>query len=125
MTDRIPIDDLFEDIIAKSMRGHRITEAELAASTGVSADNLARLCRGEWWEGPEIAKVAEALKLDADALMASASSTYYPKPVQLEGLELFNTAYRDMTVNSFLIWDPATMMAGAFDTGTDTRPMIE
>ena len=120
----IPIEDFFEDIITKMMRGKRITEAELSAKTGVPTDVLARLCRGEFCDEDALRKVARVLGLDEEALTVSASKAWAPRRVSLDGLAFFNTAYRDMRVNAFLIWDPKTKKAATFDTGTDAQPMI-
>ncbi|MEM7697895.1 MAG: MBL fold metallo-hydrolase [Verrucomicrobiota bacterium] len=121
----IPIEDLFEDIIAKSMRGRHISEGELAATTGVERDVLARLCRGEFCDESALCKVAKALSLDPDALTTSASRSWTPRPVSLDGLFLTNTTYRDMRVNAFLVWDPKTCEAAVFDTGTSADGLIE
>lgn len=121
----IPIEDFFEDIIAKTMRGKGISEGELASLTGQPSDVLSRLCRGEFCDEPALVKIGEALGLDGDALLVSASKSWYPKAVSLEGLEVFNTPYRDMRVNAYLLWDPETKMAACFDTGTDAKPMVE
>jgi len=116
----IPIEDLFEDIIAKSMRGHHISISELGEATGVANDILQRLIRGEFCDEPALIKVAKALRLDPQALTMAASKVWNPRPVSLEGVSQFNTPYRDMRVNAFLIWDPATNSGAAFDTGTDS-----
>jgi glyoxylase-like metal-dependent hydrolase (beta-lactamase superfamily II) len=120
MSLSISIEDFFEDIIAKSMRGRHISESELVEKTGVSRDILHRLCRGEFCDEPALLKVAKALQLDPQALTMSASKVWRPRAVTLEGVEIFNTPYRDMRVNAFLIWDPASMKGAAFDTGTDS-----
>jgi glyoxylase-like metal-dependent hydrolase (beta-lactamase superfamily II) len=36
-----------------------------------------------------------------------------------------NTAYGDMTVNAYLVWDPETRLAAAFDTGADATTLVE
>lgn len=120
MTAPIPIEDLFEDIIAKSMRGRHISESDLARQTRVAPDVLARLCRGEFCDEPALIKVAEALHLEPQALTMSASCVWRPRAVRIDGLAIFNTPYRDMRVNAFLIWDPKTKIGAAFDTGTDS-----
>lgn len=120
----IPIADYFEDIIAKSMRGQHISEDELAAATGKDKELLQRLCRGEFCDEPALRAVAVALGLDPNALAISASKAWYPRAVNLEGVEIFNTPYRDMRVNAFLIWDTETKVAACFDTGTDSTPMV-
>ncbi|MDF1814616.1 MAG: MBL fold metallo-hydrolase [Verrucomicrobiales bacterium] len=121
----IPIEDLFEDIIVKTMRGRSVTEQQLAAKTGEPRDVLSRLCRGEFCDEGALPKVAKALGLDADALLVAASKAWYPRAVILEGLEQFNTPYRDMRVNSFLVFDPEAKVGACFDTGTDCSPMVK
>ena len=37
----------------------------------------------------------------------------------MEGLRQFVTPFEDFTVNSFLVWDPDSMEAAMFDTGTN------
>lgn len=125
MTVPIPIEDFFEDIIAKSMRGRHVSISELAETTGVATDILDRLTRGEFCDEPALIKVAEALHLDPQALTMSASKVWSPRPVSIDGLAQFNTPYRDMRVNAFLIWDPASKEGAAFDTGTDSNLITE
>lgn len=122
---QIPIEDLFEDIISKAMRGLQISEDELSARTGVDRDLIHRLCRGEFVDESAMVKLAPPLGLDPNALTIAASQAWYPKAVTLEGLSQFNTPYRDMRVNAYLVWDPATGEAAAFDTGTSIDPMLE
>ena len=38
---------------------------------------------------------------------------------------MFNTAFEDMTVNSYLVWDPRTRLGAAFDTGATCAPMLD
>ena len=125
MTDPVPLEDLFEDIIAKSMRGRHLSESELVEKTGVPRDVLARLCRGEFCDETALKKVAGALSLSPQALAMAASKVWRPRPVEVEGLTMFNTPYRDMRVNAFLVWDPASMTGATFDTGTDSRLLTD
>lgn len=120
MTVTIPLEDLFEDLIAKSMRGRHLSESELVEQTGVPRDILARLCRGEFCDEAALVKVAKALSLDPRALTMAASKVWRPRPVALEGLDLFNMPYREMRVNAYLVRDPASSSAAVFDTGTDS-----
>ncbi|HRQ87877.1 MAG TPA: MBL fold metallo-hydrolase [Bacteroidia bacterium] len=124
MIPAIPLEDAFEDIIAKSMRGRHLSESELVEKTGVPRDVLARLCRGEFCDETALAKVAGALSLSPRALTMAASKVWYPRPVAVEGLEMFNLPYRDMRVNAFLVFDPASSSAAFFDTGTDSAPLV-
>jgi hydroxyacylglutathione hydrolase len=124
MSPEIPLEDLFEDILAKTMRGRQISESELAARTGVPVDVLARLCRGEFCDENALAKVAVALSLSPRALAMSASRVWRPRPVSVEGLEGFNQPYRDMRVNAYLVRDPTSRSAAFFDTGTDAASLV-
>jgi glyoxylase-like metal-dependent hydrolase (beta-lactamase superfamily II) len=65
------------------------------------------------------------LGLNAVALAALAEKRYAPADVTLDGLALFNTQFEDMTVNAFLIWDPATKEAAVFDTGADASGILD
>ncbi|NLT71906.1 MAG: MBL fold metallo-hydrolase [Verrucomicrobiaceae bacterium] len=125
MKPPIPLEDNFEDILAKAMRGHHISESELVETTRVPRDILARLCRGEFCDEAALGKVARALSLDPRTLAMAASRVWRPRSVTLDGLESFSTAYRDMRVNAHLVWDPASSVAAVFDTGTDSGLMTD
>ncbi|MCB1233935.1 MAG: MBL fold metallo-hydrolase [Verrucomicrobiae bacterium] len=121
---QIPLEDFYEDIVGKAMRGLGVGESQLAAKTGVDPDTLRRLCRGEFSDETALAKVARALDLDPGSLLVSASKAWRPRPVSVDGLTLYNTPYRDMRVNAFLIADPHSGAAAVFDTGTDSSPIL-
>ncbi|MEM1294297.1 MAG: MBL fold metallo-hydrolase, partial [Verrucomicrobiota bacterium] len=105
--------------------GLRLSDRELSKKTGVPAETIKALLKGELDE-MSIPKLAPALNLDTNALLRSAMKTWYPRPVSLEGLELFNSRYHSgMTVNSFVVWDPETRNAAIFDTGTDAFPLLD
>lgn len=123
MIPNVPLEDLFEDLIAKSMRGRHLSESELVEKTGVPRDILARLCRGEFCDEQALVKVARALSLEPRSLTMAASRVWSPRPVSIEGLEMLNLPYRDMRVNAYLVWDPGTRKAAFFDTATDSVPL--
>ena len=45
---QIPLEDLFNDVIAKSMRGQGISDADLAALSGISAWEIAEAKTAKW-----------------------------------------------------------------------------
>lgn len=120
----IPLEDQFSDIVGKAMRGLRLTDSDVAARAGVSAEAVQRLCGGDFEEAAA-RQVAPVLGLNAGALVASAGKAWRPEPITLEGLAQFNTPFEDMTVNSYLVWDSGSRQAAAFDTGTDVSEMID
>jgi hydroxyacylglutathione hydrolase len=122
---KIPIEDTFADVINKAQRGWKITDDELATLAGVSAEDLAAVKGGN----PNIAvirRVARHLKLAPNQLEALARKEWYPEQPEFpRGFALFNTPFEDMTVNSYLVWDPKTRVAAAFDTGADASTMLD
>lgn len=119
----IPLEDFFNDIIGKAMRGLKLTDAQVADRAGVPATDVQSLREGAWDE-TTARKVAPVLGLGADALAALGNKGYEPAPIALDGLAQFNTPFEDMTVNSYLVWDPASRTAVAFDTGADCTEML-
>ena len=121
----IPLEDNFTDIIAKAQRGLSLKNEALATRSGASVLEIENLKSGTLDEGV-LRRVAKALGLGAEALWALAESRYKPTPVkEPEGLACLNSAFDDMTVNSFVVWDPSTKEAAFFDTGADGQPMLD
>ena len=121
----IPLEDNVSDIIGKAQRGLGISDSQLAEQAGVSADAVRKVRSGDL-SGDVVDRVAPILKLSAPALRKLAAGDWKPEAiVDIDGLAMFNTTYGDMTVNAYLIWDPATRDAVAFDTGADCSPMLK
>ncbi len=120
----IDLEDLCEDIVGKAMRGLGISTGQLSRASGVAPDGIGRILDGEFDEAAARG-IAPHLGLDPDALVASGRKVWRPEPVELDGLALFNTAWKDMRVNAFLVWDPDSKAAAAFDTGADAGEMID
>ena len=125
MSLTIPLEDNVTDILGKAQRGLSLTEETLAGRAGVMLSQIHSLKQGTIDESA-LAKVSVALGLGAKSLLALAQGNYQPAaPPDLEGVALFNSVFEDMTVNSFLVWDPATREAALFDTGSDGQPMLD
>jgi len=120
----IDLEDFSEDIIGKAMRGIGISPAQLSEASGVNQEHIQDLLQGNFHENAARA-ISPHLKLSADALVTSGKSMWRPQAVNLDGLEIFNTPWRDMRVNAFILWDPASSQAAVFDTGADAVAMID
>ncbi|PTX99813.1 MBL fold metallo-hydrolase [Verrucomicrobia bacterium LW23] len=120
----IPLEDFCNDIIAKAMRGNKLDAADVARSAGVLPEQVEELKQGKMNE-TVLRKVAPVLGLAAERLIDLANGAYYPV-VQppTDGFAAFNTPFDDMTVNSYLLWDPATKEGVAFDTGASCVDML-
>lgn len=120
----IPIEDEHIDIVAKAQTGLGISDEDLLAKAGITAKELAQVRDGDP-DASGLPKVAPVLGLNPEALLAAAHKTWAPEPVEIDGFAAFNTPFLDMTVNSYICWDPASKEAVVFDTGADASPMLK
>ena len=124
-TAHIPLEDNFGDILGKAQRGLKLSDTALASKAGVSETALQAIRAGKLDE-PVLRALAKALGLGEDALLVSARQGWYPADAgPIDGLACFTTPYREMTVNSYLVFDPQTRAAAAFDTGADCSEMLD
>lgn len=122
---KIPLEDNYNDIIGKAQRGLGFSDEQVAQKAGLSVSDLARAKDGQF-EDTIARKLAPGLNLGTDALVASGKKSWYPKdPGDIAGLACFNTPYSDITVNSYLAWDPKTSQGIAFDTGATSPDMLK
>src|SRR6266568_3151752 len=121
----IELEDNVGDIVGKAQRGLGISDNELAQKSGANADAI-RKARDGQAEEATLRAIAPVLDLDANALIDLAQGKWKPDELEnFEGLAQFNTSYSGMLVNAYLVWDPATKHAAAFDTGADSAGMLK
>lgn len=125
LVNKIPLEDNFSDVLGKAQRGIQLSDEQLAQKAGVSDVEVTRVKEGQFDE-TVVRKLAAVLSLKPDALAALGKKSWYPKNFgEVPGLAAFTTSYGDMTVNSYLIWDPKTNQGAAFDTGADCSGMTK
>ena len=112
----IPLEDNFSDVIGKAQRGLEISDSDLAEKARLDANAIRKL-RGGHFDELAVFRVAPVLGLGARALSDLAQNEYRPAAREIDGLAMFNTPFHDMRVNAFLVWDPKSRKAIAFDTG--------
>jgi glyoxylase-like metal-dependent hydrolase (beta-lactamase superfamily II) len=121
----IELEDNVGDIVGKAQRGLRIADSELARKAGVSADQLRKIRDGEFDEAA-LRAIAPTLNLNASALVDLGAGKWKPEKLEnFDGLAQFSSSYGGMLVNSYLVWDPETKHAVAFDTGADCADMLK
>lgn len=118
------LEDDYTDVLIKAMCGLWVTDVILAERTGFSIERITSLRTGIWDEAVARA-VAVELGLNADALCMLAEGKIAPETLPVEGLQTFATPFDDMFVNNFLVWDPRSLEAAAFDSGADCSPLLE
>lgn len=120
----IPLEDNVGDIIGKAQRGLRVSDSELAEKAGVRPEQIGELRDGKI-DNDALRKVAPVLKLDPGALVELAAGKWQPDKLEnFDGLAQFTSDYSGMAVNAYLLWDPETKQAAAFDTGADCAEML-
>ena len=120
----IPLEDNVGDIVGKAQRGLGISDSELAKKAGVDLQTIRKLRDGDFDEAA-LLRVAPVLNLAADPLCELAKGEWRPEKInELDGFAQFNTRFHDMTVNAYLVWDPASRDAAVFDTGADCSEMV-
>ncbi len=120
----IPLEDLFNDVLGKAQRGLGLDDNALAAAAGVDIATL-RAAKDGLADEATLLKLAGPLRLHGPSLVVMAQNGWFPRPIEMAGLACFNTPYDDMTVNAYVVWDPASKQAAAFDTGATAQPMVD
>ena len=121
---QLPLEDNAGDVIAKAMRGADLGDTALGLRAGVEPEALQAARKNQGAEAP-LRAIAGPLGLGADALVAMSRGAWYPRPVSFpDGFAMVTTAFDAMTVNAYLVWDPATRRAFAFDTGANAAPLL-
>jgi hydroxyacylglutathione hydrolase len=120
----IPLEDNMGDIIGKAQRGLRISDTELAERARVSSQKIRALRAGEFDE-LAVLGIAGVLGLAPRPLCELAKGEWRPPKIdERDGVAQFNTRYHEMAVNAYLVWDPPSRAAAAFDTGADCSEMV-
>ncbi len=120
----LPLEDNAGDVISKAMRGFNYGDTALARLAGVAPEAV-QAARKNQGDEPTLRAIAPHLLLGTEALLGLSRGQWYPRPVApMEGFAMATTPFHDMTVNAYLVWDPATKQAAAFDTGATAAPLL-
>jgi hydroxyacylglutathione hydrolase len=120
----IPLEDNFEDVLGKAMRGLGLTASTAADRAGLSLPAVDRLLAGQFDE-PHARALAAVLQLSPEALVRLGRGAYQPQVTCPPNLATITTRHGSMLVNAYVLWDPQTRAAAVFDTGTDASPLLE
>lgn len=124
------IEDEFEDVLGKAMRGQGLSTRELATRAGISPKKCEKLLSGKF-DASAACLAAKALNLNADCLVQLAKKPAKPEVQLPEGIRLHNTpfpvpGYAAMTVNSYSIMPPGSSGGGVFiDAGADFESVLK
>ena len=120
---KIPLEDLFEDIIGKAQRGLKLSDEEVATKAGLASSTLNGLRTGSGTRS-DVDALARALGLKPEPLWESFQRSWEPEPVNVDGLEQVNTDMLGFTVNTYLVWDPSSRSCALFDAGIEPATLF-
>jgi glyoxylase-like metal-dependent hydrolase (beta-lactamase superfamily II) len=119
------LEDNFGDVVGKAQRGLEISDSELATKSGADPEAIHKVRDGQFDEAT-LRAIAPVLNLEASALVDLARGSYKPNAIEnFDGLAQFSTSYNGILVNAYLVWDPGSKHAAAFDTGADSSGMLK
>lgn len=119
-----PLEDNFDDVLGKAMRGLGLTAEEAAPRAGLTPDAVTSLLSGKFEESGACA-LATALGLSSTALVRLGHDEYRPRVDCPQSIIATTTRYQSMLVNAYILWDMDTREAAIFDTGADATPLLE
>jgi glyoxylase-like metal-dependent hydrolase (beta-lactamase superfamily II) len=118
------LEDTHLDVLIKAQKAQGITDRDLVKLAGITVPDLNSLRAGRR-EPTALERVARTLSLRPDSVITLANGAWSAPAVALPATVLkFTTPFADMTVNHYLVWDPKSLKAVAFDTGTDADPLF-
>jgi glyoxylase-like metal-dependent hydrolase (beta-lactamase superfamily II) len=121
---QLPLEDNAGDVISKAMRGADLGDTSLGRLAGVPPEAV-QAARKNQGDESTLRAIAPHLHLGAEALVALSRGHWQPQPVAFpDGFAMATTSFGDMTVNAYLVWDPRTKIAAAFDTGATAEPLL-
>ena len=121
---KIPLEDAFNDVLGKAVRGVGKSPGQLSAETGLSLEKI-RAVIGGTFDAAAVRALAGPLGLAVERVVALGEASYVAASVEVEGLRQFSTPFDDIIVNAFLVWDAASKSAAIFDTGSDAEEMLD
>lgn len=120
----IPLEDNFNDVLAKALQGSGWSVETAAKRSGLGKQDVQELLAGHFSEAPARA-MAAALGLKADAVAGLARGHHHPEVEAPGNLRAVTTNFGDMTVNAYILWDAVNHDAAVFDTGAAAEPILE
>ncbi|MEX1045749.1 MAG: MBL fold metallo-hydrolase [Chthoniobacterales bacterium] len=120
----IPLEDNFEDVLGKALRGQKLSESAAAGKAGLETAQVASLLAGHF-EEPAARSLAAALGLSPGALVGLARGAHRPEVPCPASVVVATTVFGSMTVNAYILWDRTSRRAAIFDTGADAAPLLE
>jgi len=120
----VKLEDNILDILGKAQKGQGITDRDLCKVANIGVPELNSIRSGRR-EPAALERISRALGLRPEPISAMANENWQPPSIALPpGVMMFTTPFADLTVNHYLVWDPASLKAVAVDAGTDADALF-
>ena len=118
------LEDSILDILGKAQKAQGITDRDLCKTAKIGVPELNSIRSGRR-EPAALERISRALGLRPEPIAEMANENWHAPTVALPvGVMMFTTPFAEMTVNHYLVWDPASQKAVAVDTGTDADALF-
>jgi glyoxylase-like metal-dependent hydrolase (beta-lactamase superfamily II) len=121
------LEDQIGDIIGKARLMTRVSSSTVAQAAGLTEIEFALLeGTNQFPPTTDFAALAKLVDLDPQKLEAIARG-WQPIAADLSlwrEIRVFTTSEKDLSVNSYLVWDEVTKDAALFDTGLEAREAL-
>lgn len=128
MGQKLRLENDWEDVLTKAVRGTGIAAGELAAAAGLPVGEVRSILGGQLPSDPVLERLARALDLRPKALIDIAHCRYSPRPFDPERwpgvIPIPNIGY-DEIANAYLAWNPAFREAVLIDPSGHSRAIQE
>ena len=120
----IVLEDTWQDVLLKAMRGLAYNTTAVAVKSGLTAQEVDSLLQGTLHQ-ENLLRLAPVLSLNPHALLALAQEKEYIPPLLPKQMCCLTSSYHDMEVHAYLLWSEKNRKAIAFDTGTNSSLLLE
>ncbi len=118
----IALEDSYQDIMTKAMRGYGLSVDAVASQAGLGVDEV-NAFRDGGFSAAVAERIATVLKLHPASFVAAGEGAWQPAEVAVPGVYAFRNE-EGMAPNFFLIFHAPSRTTVAFDTGDDAREML-
>lgn len=119
----ISLEDSYQDILHKAMRGYALNAEAVAAQCGLTLAEV-NTFRDGTFSHIVAKKIAPVLKLHPDSFVTAGEGSWMPGETLVSGVYQFRNE-EGMAPNFFLIFHEPSRTTIAFDTGDDASSMLQ
>jgi hydroxyacylglutathione hydrolase len=117
---KLPVEDLFEDVVAKAQKGLGVTHRQLAAGLDLPLEAVRKMGEGSL-PPAALAPLAEALRLSRPGLERHHQGRWEAPAVELGAVRMFSEPFFEGVVNAYAV--PTSEGDLVFDTGLEGREL--